>query len=934
MTPDPPIRFFPSTPSAHAAHAHLLALFPSQFSSAFLASCVQHHLRVAPSLADNAHELVQRVGDKLLEEGEGARGVRGWVGEDPPASDAEREDETEERQEQQVLEQPKQQPERIEQMEVVRRRWRKGKMRAPSPAVAEEPVPIPTTTTPRPPSKKQEKVRRGRREDVTLARNLALIRLHALFPLVPIYHLRLSLLALDHSFLPTATEQLLAELAKQERDAARLRPRGGGGGVDWAGIGRAALELLQGVFTPTVNEYRASQLREERARRRAEVEAGARAAAGVGSAGGGGAGGGPDPLLTPSDLFHPPAHTAALVAHFAALFPALEEGEVRRRVEDEGGAYAALRAGLEVEVAERAAAQAQAGAGAAGGAAAAQGKRKKRWWNFLVAVAPPPPPLPPPQCEQPQGDAPSAEAHAARIAADAAVQREAHARRVVEESGSRSARDEVEAYYAALRGPAEAGEPALDAGEGGDGEEETAECQCCFADVPARTATRCDADVGAEAHLFCVDCLANLVQSYTTGGVPLPPLSLARLALPCFAASTTPCPGAISTAVLTSSLPPPALRTLEARIAAANLAAIATPASASAPASATSTNPETLHPCPFCPSASFLPLPPSRAAPLSRAFLPAWVEPFPPSLEALGRSVLGALVLLLAVLVLSIGVLVCPGSLEGSRLERVWAERWPEDAPTPASAPPAPPEAAALEPPFDPLDPLDPLNPAAVLAPLARPLPLSLSLQTHLLLAPHRAPLLALLYIRSLAARFLERKEGRRTLFTCPGPGVGAGAGREGRGGGWLERLEGAEEAMRRWLETDEAGEVAGMGGDEVQERRRDKLVQLVWPGGSSSGADGAGGGGGYGCGRVSCLACGGAVNPSAPSLHRCAALPPSSSSSAEEGEGADSEEAARARAGESLRLEVEQAMSKASCITCEGCGVGVEKDGGCNKPN
>ncbi|GAA5901660.1 hypothetical protein JCM6882_006034 [Rhodosporidiobolus microsporus] len=858
---------FPTSPAAQAALTHLsLVLFPAQYSAPFLASCLAHWLaQPAPAGAARWTEeaLVERVCEKLLEEEETGRAGRavGWLPAATAAGGAMAQG-------------------GIAEKEEVRRRWARAAGKG-----KEREIPRPSAAGPG----------GGKTEDVTLARNLALIRLHALFPLVPIVEIRVLLLSLEHTFLHQATEELLlrSEASSASSAARKNRDAVGVEVVDLAEVGRSVLSAFRSLFQPAAS-------------RRGDAQGKARATS-DGSA--------PlDPVLTPHDLFRPPSHNAALIAHFTTLFPAFSAQSVRRAVEEEGGSYPALRARFEVEAAERAARVARAGGG------------RGKWWTGFGLFSP-----------QPLSSSASASGDASPSSSSAAsgdVQRELAARRLLRDPGANvAAAKEVEAYYASLERPSrprrvretEQGlEAASSPSTSSSPEPTTIECQCCFTDVPllpSSSLLTCDAPSPSARHAFCPPCLRSYAHTFLSGGSPLPPLALSMLALPCFAAASTaggePCPAALRAATLRRALDRRTVRLFERRSAEANLEALVSGGEGDGGAPAGGG--VRVHRCPFCPYGEIAP--PSSSAsspsdsPLARVFLPAWTTPWPPAAAILVATLLGLVALAVFALAVGVFALLCPVPVP--RLEKVYAELYPALSPTPAPAADDPPQPATL-----------------------LPLPLS----TSLLLSPHHLPALSLSFLRGIAARVVRRKEGKRTVFRCRNFGRRGGL-REREW--WLERLEGVGERVGEWMEREEREEEEGEGeggatAEEVEERRREKLVQLVWGGDDlTSSSSSSSGGDGYDddeedeeeeretdrCGRLSCLLCSGALNPSAPSLHTCHSSPLPSSFGAPNPAVNEKE-----RAEESLRLAVEAAMSAAVARRCDRCGAGVVKEGGCNK--
>ncbi|GAA5943402.1 hypothetical protein JCM10213_007981, partial [Rhodosporidiobolus nylandii] len=757
-----PYNPFPAHPGASAALTTLALLFP-QHSPAFLASVVQHWLSQPSSSRSNgwtAEALVQRVSDKLLDDGEA--GGRADVGRPTVAAWLS-----------QRAKEVKQKS-GLAEREEVRRRWErdgKGKERARE---VEERGRKATAT-----------VVGGRREDLTLARNLALIRLHLLFPLVPILELRVLLLGLEHSFLYLATEEVLSRSASSSTRRGRPEP------VDLAAVGRSILSSLRGVFSPAPAASPKGKAKEPQRRE-------------------------PDPLLTPSDLFHSPSYVHALSTHFSLLFPSLLASSIRRAVEEEGGSYASLRARFELDAAEKAARE--------------KGGRGK-WWTLGGLFAP---------SLTPRGARGSG-----KEMED--VKREHRARVALKEGGSRAAEREAEAYYASLL-PLPS-PPAIEADEqpflpsSPEGEEEV-ECQCCFTPFsPSSPAIVCSPSSiptsdEHEQHTFCPDCFTAYVQTFTAGGSPLPSISLTSLTLPCFsAASTKPCAGVLAPSILHTARDRTTRHKLEDRIAAANLELLA------------SSEPYlTLRRCPFCPYAALAAPSPSSAAPLARIFAPAWVVPFPPSPLDIARTLAGAVAFVLLAIVVAVFVVLCP--LRVAALERAWEDLFP-----------APPSSAGVH------------NEAT---PQALPLHTALLLSPHLLL-PFIASYLRTITLRVLRRKDGERtvfrclNDGRRRGLGWKGrEGWGKALERaERRMRGWLASEEGEAEGGDGEEEEEERRReklVALVWGEEpshLEVKVDDNDSERI-----------------EACGKLSCTLCLSALNPSAPSLHACSSSPSSSSSS------------------------------------------------------
>lgn len=402
------------------------------------------------------------------------------------------------------------------------------------------------------------------------------------------------------------------------------------------------------------------------------------------------------------------------------------------------------------------------------------------------------------------------------------------------------------------------------------------ECQCCFAPISPNPADSVACSLTSpspecDRHAFCNSCLAALVRTYTFGGAPLPDSLLEDGSIPCFAASAAPCPHRIPASSLSRALEPPLRSALDRRVLETTLDRLVADGAA-------------LARCPFCPYAVVRDAGPA-ARPLASVFVPAWVATFPPGASDVARTIVGLVCLAVLVLVGSLLALLLGGS---AKLERTYEDLYPStDSSTHASAP------------------LTPLLP----------------LKTHLLLAPHHTAPLVVSHLRTTVARILAVKLGRDTVFVC---GAIARAGAGSTGSRWLARLEGVQELV--W-EDEEEREGEGERGA-VEERRRTRLVEYLWPHAPDDDDDEDEAEGRWKpCGRLSCTVCAAPLNPSAPSLHRCASAAPSASTT-----DAPSEQA---RAEESLRLVVEKAMSDAVSWTCRRCGARGRKEvgvGACNK--
>ncbi|GAA5964091.1 hypothetical protein JCM21900_004505, partial [Sporobolomyces salmonicolor] len=805
-------------PAALAAHSHLQLLFPTA-DPGFLASSIQHYLALPPPSptsrpAWTSEELVERVSDKMLEVNRGEWPDVAWI-------EAERE----------PGEQGRGGEEGIAQMKEVRKAWHKvgssagGRSRKGKGKLERE--------QDGPSSRSRERV-----PDVTLGRNIALVRLHTMFPLIPISDIRALLLTLEHSFLFSGAEALLARSLAGETSS-NLPSRTGGASVSLPAF---LARLFFRPRPPSVEAMPASKP--------------------------------PDPVLTPSDLFRPPAQSATLIAHFEVLFPSLARqrpGLIQEVVEKDGGSYASLREKL-----ERRQQEAEGGEGAwMWGLFGVTGRRKGKG-------------------KQPE--------RGEETGMDAILEDDV-------ETVHPLIRGEVDEYRRRFRSVPALG-PSISSSTSDNGadprsEDNAVECECCFSSVPFSPVhlafcTPSDSSVPISpsqastslterppSHHFCHPCLCALVRSYTFGQSSLP--ASGRISCP----STTPCTGTFSPAELNRVLPPQLLQALERRVAESQLER----------AVLTLKRGAKIVRCPFCPYAELADPPPPV---LSRA-LPAWTRPLPSStpdaLVILLSTVLGALSLALLLLLTTLLVLTFPSRRCGA----LYASLYPDDSP--ASVPRAtatlPQLAIAL---WDAResDETLPLNPAL--------LPL---------LAPQRIPLLAQAWIVQLADQVVRRREGTMTVFRCrntPSGRLGTpdrlALGRTGMVG----VREVVIEAGRDERDDDEV-------------TRTERLVEMVWPEGiisppspspasvpspasaSSSSPDAAPSDQQF-CGRLSCLLCQSYLNPSAPSLHRCA----SSSSSSDDDELSG------------LRLAVEKAMSDASKRVCGRCGAGGVKDGGCNK--
>ncbi|CEQ40421.1 SPOSA6832_02038, partial [Sporobolomyces salmonicolor] len=775
-------------PAALAAHSHLQLLFPTA-DPGFLASSIQHYLALPPPSpksrpAWTSEELVERVSDKMLEVNRGEWPDVAWI-------EAERE----------PGEQGRGGEEGIAQMKEVRKAWHKvgsgagGRSRKGKGKLERE--------QDGPSSRSRERV-----PDVTLGRNIALVRLHTMFPLIPISDIRALLLTLEHSFLFSGAEALLARSLAGETSS-NLRSRTGGANVSLPAF---LARLFFRPRPPSVDAIPAPKP--------------------------------PDPVLTPSDLFRPPAQSATLIAHFEVLFPSLARqrpGLIREVVEKDGGSYASLRERLERRQQE------------------AEGEEGAWMWGLFGVTG------------RGKGKGKQPE-RGEETGMEAILEDDV-------ETVHPLIRSEVDEYRRRFRSVPALGpsisSSTFDNSADPHSEDNAVECECCFSSVPfspahlafctpSHSSVPCSPSQASislterpPSHHFCHPCLCALVRSYTFGQSPLP--ASGRISCP----STTPCTSTFSPAELNRVLPPQLLQALERRVAESQL----------------------------------------EQAVLSLKRGAKIVSSAPDALVILLSTVLGALSLALLLLLTTLLVLTFPSRRCGA----LYASLYPDDSP--ASVPRAtatfPQLAIAL---WDAResDETLPLNPAL--------LPL---------LAPQRIPLLAQAWIVQLADQVVRRREGSMTVFRCrntPSGRLGTpdrlALGRTG--------MVGVREVVVE-ADRDERDD------DEVT--RTERLVEMVWPEGiisppspssasvpspasASSSSPGAAPSDQQFCGRLSCLLCQSYLNPSAPSLHRCA----SSSSSSDDDELSG------------LRLAVEKAMSDASKRVCGRCGAGGVKDGGCNK--
>lgn len=696
------------------------------------------------------------------------------------------------------------------------------------------------------------------------------IRLHRIFPTVPIPDLREAILSLTDSTpadigpfaLWNGVETLLLRRAKEEEETRRRREkeqrrRDGANGcgqwwkgfvADFRGVGFPFRTTTDSETVPPVGQG--------------------------------------DPVLTHHDLFHSPSYDAALVEHFESLFcaPALmiRRPRIERMVRQQGGSYASLRQRLEAMVLE---------AGGGGGGEWERGAKGgggiavvAKWWRRLIRIeAQEARATPQPQPQQ-QGER------------GGSTRRHPFLEREIEafERGARQAPDPSSRSTAV----APTASAAADKDKGNDDTSHATdhfECQCCFSSSePSSPETRfsCDRtdddddDNNMAKHSFCRACVRSLAQNYAFGETPLSTVSLERFALPCMAATTSdqPCTGMIGREALCRALDEQVLGALERRMTEAVLERFAA-AAAATPRRRDGTTTTSLVRCPFCPYAELVD---PKPGPLVETFCPAWVrEPFPPSASDILRSLLGTLILLpLLAITLACLVLVTPAR----RLERAY-ER--------------------------------------IVAPMGVAGSTSLSLSDRLILEPRLLPAIVLAHLAELCERVRARRHGQRTVFRCRNVEA------RGRRARWevVMRMDALDAQMLDWTKHTEGEEERD---PYVEERRRERLVRFVWgddgegeTADSSSSSQQQPARRSPSCGRVSCLLCQAALNPSAPSLHNCTGT--SSSSAAI----TDSNASPQEHAEESLRLAVEKAMNAAVVRECERCGAGLTKKGGegaCNK--
>ncbi|TNY21925.1 hypothetical protein DMC30DRAFT_415572 [Rhodotorula diobovata] len=582
----PTLERFPINPAASAAHSQLVVLFPHA-DPGFVEACIAHWLSQSPPPDPYTTSSPQAWTAQALVERRTAP-EPGGIAEIPQVRKA-----------------------------FGRRSSGKAKAAAPPP---------PAAAAWRGPE--------GPRDDVALARNLALVRLHAMFPLVSIPDLRDVVLAQPHSVLFAAAETLIERSLTPSKRATQP--------VFGADLLEAAVSALSRFFSSGVNGDDATSNRARPSKKGKERALGALDTS-------------TDPVLTPHDLFHCPAYESALVAHFESLFPALaplSSAPIERVVHRESGSYASMRERL-----ERAAAE-------------IEDERDRPWWSRWIG-----------------GSAGSARASGSTTAMGASLKRRGLVGKSANSSGRREVdpliRSEVEAYERAQLGPPppHAVETAVE--QSGSAGAPLVECQCCFSPVPyAATHLACCSDPVAPAsppssspdpsvppHFFCRDCVKAYVRTFTFGGTPLPAIALETSALPCIsAAGPSPCVRVFSRRELSQTLDRTLATALASQITSATLERLALPPSAS------SASGSKLLRCPFCPYAELAdPLPGA----LARVFLPAWVaEPFPPSLAQILVTLTGSVVLLLLLLLAGILALVTPAR----RLERTYDALHPADA--------------------------------------------------------------------------------------------------------------------------------------------------------------------------------------------------------------------------------------------------------------
>ncbi|TKA51975.1 hypothetical protein B0A53_05059 [Rhodotorula sp. CCFEE 5036] len=611
-----------------------------------------------------------------------------------------------------------------------------------------------------------------------------------------------------------------------------------------------------------------------------------------------------DPVLTRHDLFHSPSYDAALIEHFASLFPPalIRRPRIERVVRQQGGSYASLRQRLEAMVLEAGgggggddADGGEWGRGARGGGGGVAAVAK--WWKRLTRI----------------------EAQEARVA----LPRASPPPQQQGQSGSTRRHPflerEIEAFERRAR-QAPGASPRLSAGTpslaiDGDDENNTAaddhfECQCCFSSSePSSPETRFSCDHTDDndnntKHSFCRTCVRSLAQNYAFGETPLSTVSLERFVLPCMAATTSdqPCLGMIGRDELRRALDEQLLSALERRMTEAVLERFAAAAAATPRRrDGSNTTNTTLVRCPFCPYAELVD---PKPGPLVETFCPAWVrEPFPPSASDILRSVLGTSILLpLLAITLALLVLVTPAR----RLERTY-----ERVVVNAAASSSPPDAGST----------------------------SLTLLDRLILEPQLLPTIVFAHLAELCERVRAHRHGQRTVFRCRNVGEAVQGGRRPR---WevVMRMDALDAQVLDWSKNAEEKEEEEERDPHVEMRRRERLVRFLW--GDEAEDDAADSPFSSAsqqqpsertpsCGRVSCLLCQAALNPAAPSLHTCRAGSSSSSSATT----TDSNVSPQERAEESLRLAVEKAMSAAVVRECERCGAGLTKKGGegaCNK--
>ncbi|GAA5883484.1 hypothetical protein JCM3774_003599 [Rhodotorula dairenensis] len=891
-----------------AALIHLQQLFPTA-DAAFLESCISHHL-AAPSsstgsgLTAATARIVERVSHKLLEGGGGGGGT-GQDGEDDGWWPTYRfwryvnveQDEVEPRDE---------------------TRAAGGSIAAR--AQVRHALEAAYGTRPQ---------RLRRVTDLTTERNLVLIRLHRVFPTVPISDLRELILSSSScatdagpSILWTGVEILLERATRQQR----LHD----GGAWW--------NAVVGFFSSLAPCPPAAAVGDP-TRGKGNEQGGARADSA-------------DPVLTAHDLFHSASYDAALAAHLRALFPSVQASRIDRLVRRQGGSYASLRQQLEAEVLEANGAGIEDAAGE--GRQPRRGQRGRagpgaavaKWWKSLIRIqhqedeaattAPVVHPSGRPVGDCNGGGGAVSSSDTAAPPSGTAVRtwhpfldreieaygRRAHRHRNTTEQRAESvdAMDTSAGLGGGNRNKEQAvTECAAGRSTGSDTNSEFLnsgdefECQCCFSTEPASPVNRfsCDGQpaalVAAAAgtgvlHSFCQSCVRSLAETYAFGGSRLSIAALEQFALPCMAATTAsePCSGMIGRAELRRALDDRLWTALDRRMTETVLERFSAAQVVAAGTAQNSQQPRRGHAasvvrCPFCPYAE---LADPTPGPLVATFCPAWVrEPFPPSVGDLVRSLVGGgLLLPFLALLLAILVLVTPTRRLERAYERIIAAQEPEDT-----------------------------HPAAGLTSRSR-----LTLSDRLVLEPWLLPAVVFAHLASVCERVRARRHGRRTVFRCRNFAAGGG----GRRSRWeavirMDAVETLDWTGNGTFRPELAEEARG--DPYVEEARRQRLVRFVWGDDVEADPSSSPSAESPGCGRVSCLLCHAALNPAAPSLHACRSSSPSPSASLDKSETASAQE----QAEESLRLVVEKAMNAAVVRECASCGAGLTKKGGegaCNK--